>query len=97
MARQKLNRASLHARVDSQTSEALKRIAYKLGYIYDTEGSIGQLLDAIASQEQVLMPQCLYFKAVDALTEMRDNIKCGEENQPPMTKANRKVTKSRNP
>ena len=82
MPRQRLDRASLHARVDPHTSEALKKIAYKLGYIYDTEGSTGQLLDAIASEEQVLIPRCLYLKMVNVLTEMSDNIKCGEENQP---------------
>ena len=74
MPRQKLDRVSLHARVDPQTSEALKQIAYKLGYVYDGEGSTGQLLDAIASQQHVLIPQSLYLKMVDVFKEMSDNI-----------------------
>jgi hypothetical protein len=79
MPRQKLDRVSLHARVDPQTSEQLKQIAYDLGYIYDKEGSTGQLLDAIASQKQVLVPQSLYLKLVDIFNEMNNNIKCGEK------------------
>lgn len=78
MPRQKLDRASLHARVNPQTSEALKQIAYNLGYIYDGEGSTGQLLDAIASEQQMLIPRYLYLKMVDVFKEMSNNIKCGE-------------------
>ena len=53
--RRKLNRESLHARVAPQTPEKLKEIALKLGYTYDKEGSTGQLLDAIALGEVILI------------------------------------------
>lgn len=53
--RKKLNRESLHARVAPQTAEKLKEIAFKLGYIYDNSGSTGQLLDAIAQGEIILI------------------------------------------
>lgn len=76
MPRQKLNRVNLHARVEPETPELLKQIANKLGYIYDKSGSTGQLLDAIASHEQVIIPKSLYNKLVDALQEISDNIMC---------------------
>ena len=53
--RKKLDRASIHARVDPRTVDKLKEIAQKLGYIYDGEGSTGQLLDAIASGDLILI------------------------------------------
>lgn len=53
--RKKLDRTNIHARVDSGTADKLKEIAQKLGYIYDGEGSTGQLLDAIASGEIILI------------------------------------------
>lgn len=53
--RKKLNRESLHARVAPETAEKLKEIALKLGYVYDKEGSTGQLLDAIALGEVILI------------------------------------------
>lgn len=53
--RKKLNRANLHARVAPETAEKLKEIAHRLGYLYDAEGSTGQLLDAIASGEIILI------------------------------------------
>jgi len=53
--RKRLNRESLHARVSPQTAGKLKEIAFKLGYVYDKEGSTGQLLDAIASGEIILL------------------------------------------
>lgn len=53
--RKKLDRTNIHARVDPGTAEKLKEIAQKLGYIYDTEGSTGQLLDAIANGELILI------------------------------------------
>jgi len=53
--RRRLYRESLHARVGSQTAEKLKEIAFKLGYVYDSEGSTGKLLDAIASGEVILI------------------------------------------
>lgn len=53
--RTKLNRTNIHARVDPGTADKLKEIAQKLGYVYDSEGSTGQLLDAIASGELILI------------------------------------------
>ena len=53
--RKKLDRTNLHARVDPRTADKLKEIAQKLGYIYNDEGSTGQMLDAIASGEIILI------------------------------------------
>lgn len=53
--RKKLDRTNIHARVDPGTADKLKEIAQKLGYIYDGEGSTGQLLDAIANGELILI------------------------------------------
>ncbi|GAB1541826.1 hypothetical protein NUACC21_44990 [Scytonema sp. NUACC21] len=53
--RKKLDRTNLHARVALGTAEKLKEIAYALDYIYDGEGSTGQLLDAIASGKLILI------------------------------------------
>lgn len=55
VGRKKLNRVNLHARVEKGTGDKLKEIAYKLGYIYNYEGSMGQFLDAIASGELILI------------------------------------------
>ena len=53
--RKKLDRVSLHARVAPGTGDKLKEVAHKLGYIYKNEGSTGQLLDAIADGELILI------------------------------------------
>jgi len=53
--RKKLDRTNLHARVALGTGDKLKEIAQLLGYIYDNEGSTGQLLDAIANGELILI------------------------------------------
>ena len=53
--RKKLDRTNLHARVAPRTGDKLKEIARLLGYIYDNEGSTGQLLDAIANGELILI------------------------------------------
>ena len=53
--RKKLNRDNLHARVAPGTADKLKEIAMKLGYIYNDEGSTGQLLDAIATGDIILI------------------------------------------
>jgi hypothetical protein len=53
--RKKLDRTNLHARVAPETGEKLKQIAQALGYIHGGEGSTGQLLDAIASGEIILI------------------------------------------
>ncbi|WP_414756629.1 hypothetical protein [Anabaena sp. CCY 9910] len=55
VGRKKLDRTNIHARVDPKTADKLKEIAQKLGYIYNSEGSTGQLLDAIANGELILI------------------------------------------
>ena len=54
MGRNKQERTNLHARVALSTSDELKQIAFEFGYIHGGEGSIGQLLDAIANREITL-------------------------------------------
>jgi hypothetical protein len=53
--RKKLDRTNLHARVAQGTGDKLKEIAQKLGYTHSDEGSTGQLLDAIANGELILI------------------------------------------
>lgn len=53
--RKKLDRTNMHARVAPDTPDRLKEIAHKLGYTYAGEGSTGQLLDAIANGELILI------------------------------------------
>lgn len=53
--RKRLDRTSLHARVAPKTPETLKSIALALGYTYDSEGSTGKLLDAIAEGKLLLI------------------------------------------
>ena len=55
--RKALNRAGFHVRVAPQTPSALKEKAQKLGYVYGKSGATGELLDAIAEEQLVLVPQ----------------------------------------
>lgn len=55
VGRKKLDRDVLQARVSSDTASKLKQIAYTLDYTYNNEGSVGQLLDAIANGEIILV------------------------------------------
>lgn len=66
MGRKKLDRDSLHARVAPETPDKIKQIAFNLGFMYDGEGSIGQLLDAIASGEIALVSSKNFSKVVDS-------------------------------
>jgi hypothetical protein len=61
--RKKLNRDNLHARVAPETADKLKEIAMKLGYIYNDEGSTGQLLDAIATGDIILISANKSYKS----------------------------------
>ena len=70
MARKKLNRDSLHARVAPDTANKIKQIAFNLGFVYDGEGSTGQLLDAIAKNEVVLVSARNFNKVVDAYSKV---------------------------
>ena len=63
MGRKKLERDSLHARVAPGTAEKLKKLAEMLGYVYANEGSIGQLLDAIANGEIILLSADIFRKS----------------------------------
>lgn len=65
MARKKLDRGSLHARVAPETPDKIKQIAFNLGFVYGNEGSTGQLLDAIASGEIALVSAKNFPKVVD--------------------------------
>lgn len=65
MGRKKLDRDSLHARVAPDTPDKLKQIAFNLGFVYSDEGSTGQLLDAIASGEVVLISARNFTKVVN--------------------------------
>jgi hypothetical protein len=53
--RKKLDRTNLHARVAPGTGDKLKEISQILGYTHGGEGSTGQLLDAIAGGELILI------------------------------------------
>lgn len=55
VGRKKLDRTNLHARVAPGTGEKLKEIAQALDYTHGGEGSTGQLLDAIADGELILI------------------------------------------
>ncbi len=67
--RKKLNRENLHARVGPNTAGNLKKIALILGYTYNNEGSTGQLLDAIASGDLILISTSKSPKVVDTFRE----------------------------
>ena len=51
MPRPPLNRISLSLRVDRDSANAFKAIAYALGYTYNGDGSPSQLVEAIAKGE----------------------------------------------
>jgi hypothetical protein len=55
VGRKKLERTNLHARVAPGTGDKLKEIAQILGFTHGNEGSTGQLLDAIADGELILI------------------------------------------
>lgn len=55
MVRKKLSRLKIQLRIASETHETVKIIAETLGYTYAEEGSIGKMLDAIASGELILI------------------------------------------
>lgn len=55
MGRKKLNRIKVQVRINEGTHEKIKEISKKLGYTYSEEGAIGQMLDAIADGELILI------------------------------------------
>ncbi len=57
MPRKKLNKVSAHFRIDEETPSELSRIAVTLGYIYGSGGAVGEMLDAIASGELLIIPK----------------------------------------
>lgn len=56
MGRKKLNKYQLRCWVEPESLDKLKLIAAAMGHNYAGEGSIGPLLDAIASQDLILIP-----------------------------------------
>jgi hypothetical protein len=54
MARKIENRSQFSARVDTNTPEKIKALAFRMGYTYNKEGSPGALLDAIANGDVIL-------------------------------------------
>jgi hypothetical protein len=57
MARKPENRTQFSARVDAETPDVIKELAFKMGYLYDGDGSPGKLLDAIAKGEVKLFQE----------------------------------------
>jgi hypothetical protein len=55
--RKPLNRTGFHVRVDPQTPLLLSKKAQNMGYTYGEGGATGELLDAIAEEKLVLVPQ----------------------------------------
>jgi hypothetical protein len=60
--RKKLDRTHLHARVASETPDAIKSIAAAWGFTHNEEGSTGKLLDAIAQGRLILTPSTSHRK-----------------------------------
>ena len=56
MGRKKLHKYQLRCWVEPESLEKLKLIAASMGHSYAGEGSIGPLLDEIATRELILIP-----------------------------------------
>jgi hypothetical protein len=56
MGRKKLDRQEFHARVAPETVDRLKNLAASLGYQHGGQGSIAQVLDAVAQGKIILVP-----------------------------------------
>lgn len=56
MGRKKLDRQEFHARVAPETVDRLKNLAAALGYQHGGQGSIAQILDAVAEGRIILVP-----------------------------------------
>ncbi|WP_373541292.1 hypothetical protein [Chamaesiphon sp.] len=56
MGRKKLDRQEFHARVAPETVDRLKNLAASLGYQHGGQGSIAQVLDAVAEGRIILVP-----------------------------------------
>jgi hypothetical protein len=55
MPRKKLDKVQSHWRVKKDSVEVLSQIAKALGYEYDDRGAVGEMLDAIADGEILLV------------------------------------------
>lgn len=55
MPRKKLDKVQSHWRVKTTTVDALDQLAKALGYEYGKGGAVGELLDAIADGEVLLV------------------------------------------
>ena len=73
MPRKKLDRGIINVRCDRATPEILKKIAKEKGFIYDSEGATGQLLDAIASGEYKLISKEVWNKCLTLMEEIKYN------------------------
>ncbi len=60
--RKKLNRKKVQARVDIDTDKKLQELAVKLGYTYGKGGATGEMLDAIANEDLVLITKDTWDK-----------------------------------
>ena len=56
MGRKKLNKYQLRCWVEPESLEKLKLIAASMGHSYAGSGSIGALLDAIATKDLMIVP-----------------------------------------
>jgi hypothetical protein len=70
--RKPLDRTSFHVRVDPQTPSVLNDKARKLGYIYGSGGATGELLDAIAKEKLILVPQEEWEKFKKIVTTLKN-------------------------
>lgn len=57
MGRPKQDRIQKHFRVDRSTPKKLNQIAIELGFRYGEGGAIGEMLDAIANKDILLIPR----------------------------------------
>jgi len=55
MGRNKLNKANAHYRVKLETMDLLNKMAIALGYKHGSGGAVGEMLDAIADGNIILV------------------------------------------
>ena len=60
--RKKLDKKRVQARITPGTDKRLQELAVKLGYVYGKGGAIGEMLDAIASEDLVLVRKDIWDK-----------------------------------
>lgn len=70
--RKQLNRKDFHVKVDPKTPPILNQKAHTLGFVYGKGGATGELLDAIASEKLVLVPQDEWQKLKKLVTSFKE-------------------------